>query len=307
MMNKRASIALIATSFLAGFSDCGLAQVVTQSKVVFGADVPNPVRVAAYEATRINVELSRDEYDIEGDPFAKGRAMWLGTTSAGNALRATFVTDKPGADDFLNVDDVYKFTFVLSALAPGEYTIELALAGQPSGPVSISRTVIVALTPPTIVATSMGQRPTGKFFITASPQELTVLSALTGDGASDKKGLIWGVAEQTINVWPATGNAPTAAKPVCRLYHPQAVTHFYSANEADCALVRKTAPWIDEGIAFKALTPSNGACPVGTDAVYRLFSATLGNHVYTRSTATITAFGQTGWANEGVVFCSPKN
>ena len=71
--------------------------------------------------------------------------------------------------------------------------------------------------------------------------------------------------------------------------------------------MRKTSPWIDEGIAFKALTPSNGACPTGTDAVYRLFSAALGNHVYTRSTATVTAFGQTGWANEGVVFCSPKS
>lgn len=306
-MNERISIGLFVALALAGFSSVGLAQGVAQSKVVFAADVPNPVRVTAYETTRINVELSREEYDIEGDPSAKGRAMWLGTTATGNALRATFVTDKPGVDDFLNVNDAYKFSFVLSALAPGEYTIDLALSGQASTVLPVRRTVIVAATPPTVVATSLGQRPTGKFFLTASPQELAALSALTSDGSADKTGLLWGIAEQTMNVWPATGDASAAAKPVCRLYHPQAVTHFYSANAADCALVRKTPPWVDEGIAFKALTPSNGACPTGTDAVYRLFSASIGNHAYTRSTATVTAFGQTGWANEGVVFCSPKN
>ena len=305
-MNKRIAIRAVTALSLSIFSGIGGAQTVTQSRVIFAADVPNPIRIAAYETARINVELSREDYDIEGDPFAKGRALWLGTSAAGNALRATFVTDKPGIDDFLNADDAYKFSFVLSALSPGDYTIELALSGQASGVVPTRRTVIVAATPPTVIATSLGQRPTGKFFLTASPQELAVLGALTGDGSADKKGLLWGIAEQTMNVWSATGDAPAAAKPVCRLYHPQAVTHFYSANAADCALVRKTSPWIDEGIAFKALTPSNGACPTGTDAVYRLFSAALGNHVYTRSTATVTAFGQTGWANEGVVFCSPK-
>lgn len=305
-MNTRKTIGMILTLFLGGFSSLGIAQVVAQSKVIFGTDVANPISVAPYESTRINVELARDEYDIEGDPFAKGRALWLGTVATGSALRATFVTDKPGVDDLLNADDVYRFSFVLSALAPGEYTVELALSGQASALMPVRRAVTVAATSPTVVATSLGQRPTGKFFLTASAQELSTLAALTGDGSVDKKGLLWGVAEQTMNVWPATGDAPTAAKPVCRLYHPQAVTHFYSANAADCALVRNISPWVDEGIAFKALTPNNGACPTGTDPVYRLFSAGLGNHVYTRSTATVASFGQTGWVNEGVVFCSPK-
>lgn len=305
-MNTRKTTGMILPLFLGGFSSLGIAQVVAQSKVIFGTDVPNPISVAPYESTRINVELARDEYDIEGDPFAKGRALWLGTVATGNALRVTFVTDKPGVDDFLNADDVYRFSFVLSALAPGEYTVELALSGQASALVPVRRTVIVAATSPTVVATSLGQRPTGKFFLTASAQELSVLAALTGDGSVDKKGLLWGIAEQTMNVWPAMGDAPTAAKPVCRLYHPQAVTHFYSANAADCALVRRTSPWIDEGVAFKALTPSNGACAIGTDAIYRMFSAALANHAYARSTATVASFGQTGWVNEGVVFCSPK-
>ena len=117
---------------------------------------------------------------------------------------------------------------------------------------------------------------------------------------------LWIQSEAPFLAWPATGDAPSSALPVCRLFHPGAVTHFYSANPTDCATLRRTAPWVDEGIAFRALLPTAaGTCGIGTQIVYRLFSESLGTHRYTRSTATYEALQSKGWQPEGAVFCSP--
>jgi hypothetical protein len=117
---------------------------------------------------------------------------------------------------------------------------------------------------------------------------------------------LWIQSEAPFLAWPATGDAPSTAVPVCRLFHPGAVTHFYSANATDCATLRRTAPWVDEGIAFRALLPTAaGTCGIGTQIVYRLFSESLGTHRYTRSPATYEALQSKGWRPEGAVFCSP--
>lgn len=290
----------VATTLVASASSL-FAQTVEQAAFRF---VSQNLPLVAYSETQ-TLELAVDIY-TNGPVVLPHRAFQLlGWTFAGAKLRASFLSDKPFVED-IPFFRPYVFSITVPPLAPGNYTIELATA---DGKVTDMRALTVTVAPATSPATSLNNRRSGKFFLTASSADVSSLLALSGlsNPPVDGGGMHWGIAEQTMNVWPATGEAPTAAKPVCRLYHPQAVTHFYSANAADCALVRGTSPWIDEGIAFKALTPSNGACPTGTDPVYRLFSATLGNHTYTRSTATVTAFGQTGWANEGVVFCSPKN
>lgn len=292
----------LAALTLVGIAPSLQAQTVQQARVWFASgELPAMQAFSSSQSLPVFAESTKGG----GNPSSPLLLRFLGWGTSATTLRATFVTDKPIVDDFGGL--VYAdFVLPLPLLAPGTYTIELATA---DGKVTDMKPLTVSGAAATSPATSLNNRRSGKFFLTAASAEVTSLLALSGltNPQVDAGGVHWGIAEQTMNVWPATGDAPPAAKPVCRLYHPQAVTHFYSANEADCALVRKTAPWVDEGIAFKALTPSNGACPTGTDAVYRLFSATLGNHAYTRSTATVTAFGQTGWVNEGVVFCSPKS
>ena len=300
---KRSFLSCIAATLaLVGMTPALHAQAVEQARLAFVS--PNLDGVSPYSVSE-TLSLRVDIYTQLGEPLPAFAVRFVGWIVDGVKLRATFLSAKPFVEDipFFRANAI---SIALPPLAPGTYTIELATS---DGKITDTRSLAVSASPATTPATSLNNRRSGKFFLTASSTEASSLLALTAssDPPLEDGGVRWGIAEQTMNVWSATGDAPAAAKPVCRLYHPQAVTHFYSANAADCALVRKTSPWIDEGIAFKALTPSNGACPTGTDAVYRLFSAALGNHAYTRSTATVTAFGQTGWTNEGVVFCSPKN
>ena len=302
-MKRNFLYCIAATLLLVGFTPAPHAQAVEQARFWFV--YPSSGAIGPY-SDLYELTVRVDIYTLFARPLPPTAVRFVGWSVDGARLRATFLADKSNSGSmtpaFFNP---YVFSLALPPLAPGAYTVEL---GTADGKVTDTQSLAVVGAPATLPATSLSNRRSGKFFLTASSTEVNSLLALTAssDPPLEDGGVRWGIAEQTMNVWSATGDAPPAAKPVCRLYHPQAVTHFYSANAADCALVRKTSPWIDEGIAFKALTPSNGACPTGTDAVYRLFSAALGNHVYTRSTATVSAFGQTGWANEGVVFCSPK-
>ena len=196
----------------------------------------------------------------------------------------------------------------LPPLPPGEYMLEVTNSdGRLDTPANQVRSLTVAPTASSVVATSLGQRRSSKFFITASAQDVTALLALTDKTVGTNwVHPTWAIAEPiTLRAWPAAGSAPDAAKEVCRLFHPVAQTHFFSGNPADCAAIRGTAPWRDEGIAFRALLPAaGGACPIGTDPVWRLFSSKFVTHRYTRSNTTYSAFQADGWSGEGVVFCS---
>lgn len=292
------TLALIGTVFNGSTN----AQTPPQADVLFGSMAG--IAVPAYSDSQ-KLEVRVDVYKMIGMSSRPSSLRFLNWTTDSSKLRATFVSDKAFVEDFLGYRPS-DYAIPLPPLSPGSYTVELATS---DGKVTATNQLTVASTGPTIAATSLGNRRSGKFFLTAAPAEASALLALFGASTPtiDEGGVHWGVAERAINVWPATGNAPAEAQPVCRLYHPQVATHFYSANATDCATIRRTAPWVDEGVAFRALTAKNGVCPVGTDPVYRLFNPDLANHVYTRSTASVAAFAQTGWANEGVVFCSPKN
>ena len=193
-------------------------------------------------------------------------------------------------------------TTTLPPLPPGNYILEVTNNdGQITKPDLQTRTLSVSATPPTLTVTTVGFRPKSKFFLSASDTEV---AALTATARYD--GPLWAIAEPiTLRAWPAAGPAPDAAKEVCRLFHPMAQTHFFSGNATDCAAIRSTAPWRDDGIAFRALLPAaGGVCPIGTEPVWRLFSSKFTTHRYTRSSTTYAAFQADGWSGEGVVFCS---
>jgi hypothetical protein len=107
------------------------------------------------------------------------------------------------------------------------------------------------------------------------------------------------------------------AKPVCRFYIPPAWgdSHFYSALPDECAMVAARFPFFQ--LESPAVTyidvpdAATGACPVGYDAVYRLWNRRLDtNHRYTTSVAKRARMMQAGWLPEGygpqgVAFCAP--
>ncbi len=259
--------------------------------------------VPAY-STGTYVEANID--DIAGNP----PLMIQGWDLTGNRLRAIIFsgdgcTASPGAVEcsFAPRPPVSPIRAALPPLAPGEYILEVTNAdGLLDNPASQTRTLSVIASPPVITVATVGYRPANKFFLGADASDINTLT-----GFRDFQNRpVWAVAEpMTLRAWPAKGPAPDAAKEVCRLFHPLAQTHFFSGNPADCAAIRATAPWRDEGIAFRALLPAaGGVCPIGTDPVWRLFSNKFTTHRYTRNSTTYSAFQADGWSGEGVVFCS---
>ena len=201
-------------------------------------------------------------------------------------------------------------------------TIAVTLPGRPIGSyrinliypdryVSSTRDLIVSSLGATqLRAESLIYGPTQRYFLTANSADLPALGIMPGSTffnfASGGAWPVWAKADLGFKVWPATGAAPAAAKPVCRFFNSRVATHFYSANTADCDALRGRADWVDEGTAFRVLLPQNGVCQLGTVPVYRLFSATLANHRYTTETETVIAMAAKGWVSEGVAFCSPS-
>lgn len=199
-------------------------------------------------------------------------------------------------------------TINLPGRAAGAYRINLRFPNRvisQSRDVNVSRSGVTAITAESLI---FGQ--TQRYFLTASSTDLPALGITGGANFSYSSGgtwPLWAKADSGFKVWPATGNAPVAAKPVCRFFNSRVATHFYSARQADCDALRGANDWVDEGVAFRILLPQNGVCQSGTDPVYRLFNASLSNHRYTREPDSYVAMINKGWAGEGVVFCAPLN
>lgn len=196
----------------------------------------------------------------------------------------------------------------LPGRAAGAYRINLRFPNRvvsQARDLNVLRSGVTAITAESLI---FGQ--TQRYFLTASNADLPTLGITGGPYFSYASGgtwPLWAKADSGFKVWPATGVAPAAAKPVCRFFNSRVATHFYSARQADCDALRGVTDWVDEGVAFRILLPQNGACQSGTDPVYRLFNASLANHRYTREPDSYVAMINKGWAGEGVVFCAPLN
>ena len=193
-------------------------------------------------------------------------------------------------------------------LPPGVFTVSAKFRSGANASSGSGETYTVQAAPPTITAYTLFHPPTSTHFMTASEGDR---NALLAQG--------WTVADAGFNVWPSAGPAPSASKPVCRLYFPAKMTHFYSASEKDCNTLRATSGFVDEGTAFRALVPFGGRCGPGTRPAYRLFNTVRVNHRYTSSTDTAASMVETftdlffagsqqsTWTDDGIAFCSPTS
>jgi len=157
------------------------------------------------------------------------------------------------------------------------------------------------------------------YFITAEPAEIANLDGGAFGGA-------WKRTGQTFNAW-ALANKPADAVPVCRFFGTDQYrangtrigpnSHFYTADPAECAFVktgyqsvaadgRSYPAWTYEGDAFAVKLAVGGACPVGTQPLYRSYNdGARGdpNHRYSTSSALLMTLS--GWTFEGLVMCVP--
>jgi outer membrane protein assembly factor BamB len=125
----------------------------------------------------------------------------------------------------------------------------------------------------------------------------------------------WARTGQIFNAYP---QPTTNANPVCRFYLPPGYgdSHFYSASPAECAAVLAKYPFFiyETPALFYIFLPDQvtGACPAGTQPVYRLWDDRADtNHRYTTSLAIRGQMIAAGWVpegygNDGVIMCSPQ-
>ncbi|MFO1312643.1 MAG: hypothetical protein U1F41_11345 [Burkholderiales bacterium] len=157
------------------------------------------------------------------------------------------------------------------------------------------------------------------FFVTADPGEIASL-----DGGA--LGGVWKRTGQSFPAWALAGR-PADSVPVCRFfgtdrYRPNGTRigpngHFYTADPAECTYVKTAWPsvatdgksypaWTYESDAFAVKLAAGGACPAGTEPLYRAYNNGAGgdpNHRYVVDPRLLE--GMPGWTSEGAVMCHP--
>jgi len=171
--------------------------------------------------------------------------------------------------------------------------LTLALVGNGTTPV------------PTVDVVEFHNADDGQYFLTAEPAEIAFI-----DGGS--LGSAWSRTGMRFAAWARDELRAAGALPVCRFFGVPGVgpnSHFFTADAAECALVTGNPHWIAEGVAFRALLPSGGACPAGDTTIQRLWRAgtdpTASRHRYVADAALVAPMLAAGWLLEGPVFCAP--
>jgi serine protease len=97
------------------------------------------------------------------------------------------------------------------------------------------------------------------------------------------------------------------ARPVCRFYSYVFNSHFYTADNGECNLVKNNSDWQYEGIAYFAKLPINGACPDSSTPIHRVYNNRHmfkdGNHRFTTDLEIVQEMVSAGWKYEGVTMC----
>jgi hypothetical protein len=128
-------------------------------------------------------------------------------------------------------------------------------------------------------------------------------------------------AEQSLldesGVWWRTGYSFKSGGyvSVCRLFGGAALkAHVLGAGERECAALRDTPGYADEGLPFRASTliPASASsptltCPTGSKPLYRAVDVRTGNSRYATSRLLIEqVVSQAGWGDRGAVMCVPE-
>jgi len=141
------------------------------------------------------------------------------------------------------------------------------------------------------------------YFLTAVPEEVAAIEAgVVGPG--------WLRTGYTFKGYAVDSTALGTAN-VCRFFGTPGIgpsAHFFTADPAECALVKANPRWLYEGIAFSARLPNAGACPAGTEPVVRFFwpgsDVSQSRHRYVRDPGEQQRMRDARWIEEGPVFCS---
>ena len=177
-----------------------------------------------------------------------------------------------------------------------------------SGVQSGSLVLLLALSLPArcdvVVASEFFHKGMGHYFVTAFAGEEAALDAHPS----------WARTATQYRVHDAPG---PGLVPVCRFFSASFAplsSHFYTADAAECEIVKRNPSWTYEGIAFFVQSAAaDRTCAAGSGPVYRLYNNGLTgapNHRYTPWSAERAHFIARGWTAEGagplgMAFCVP--
>jgi len=138
------------------------------------------------------------------------------------------------------------------------------------------------------------------YFITADAPEAAMLD----------EGVLVPGWKRTGYVFRTWSPGDRAGVDACRFFGTPGIgpsSHFYTTDNAECAIVKDDPAWTYEGIAFRAV-PGGFGCTPGQRAVTRLYNNGMGgeaNHRYLVDAAEVERMTTLGWLVEGRVFCVP--
>jgi len=239
----------------------------------------------------------------------------LRASISGNTVRVDFTfrgsapVGGPAPDGYTSFASI-----PVGRLAPGVYHGEGWGTPEAGGDAQRYFTIDFTVGTESVVA-EFYQEQLDHYFMTAGPAETDTLDAGGGGG--------WKRTGQTFRAWLTRADAPAGAVPVCRFYAAGPNSHFYTADASECSMLQaleqqqradadaRHVPfmgWSFENIAFYAIPATNGACPAGTNPVWRTYnnraSENDSNHRFTADARQRLAM--LGWVDEGVAFCAPQ-
>ena len=235
--------------------------------------------------------------------------------SGGNTVRVDFTfrgsapVGGPAPDGYTSFASVS-----VGRLPPGVYHAEGWGTPEAGGDAQRYFTLDFAVSTASLVS-EFYQEQLDHYFMTAGAAEIDTLDAGGGGG--------WKRTGQSFHAWLTRADAPAGTVPVCRFYAAGPNSHFYTANADECSMLKALEQqqrqdadahhvpfmgWSFENIAFYAIPATNGACPAGTDPVWRAYNNRAAdndsNHRFTADARQRVAM--LGWVDEGVAFCAPQ-
>jgi hypothetical protein len=171
----------------------------------------------------------------------------------------------------------------------------VAAGGPPPGPGA-----------PTIELVEYRHGDWGHYFVTSLADEIGKLDDGTFAG--------WQRTGLKFKAYPnGTGGTANVCRFFSTAFNPRS-SHFYTPVAGECAVVKGNPSWSFEGEVFGVVLPSpGGACPAGTEPLYRLYNNGEGaapNHRYTTDAEIRSIMLVFGWLPEGygplgVIACVP--
>lgn len=239
---------------------------------------------------------------------AGGGTLTLSSVALGGANAAEFSrTGTCNAGTSLGAAQACTTSVRFTPLSAGAKAATLAIASNAGGAsIPLSGTgVAVAASPSTVV--EYYHAAYDHYFVTIGAAEIAALDT----------GVFQGWA-RTGFAFKAHATAQAGFAPICRFYLPpgHGDSHFYSASPAECQVVQQQNPaFVLESTAVMYLAIPDwitGACPAGTDPVYRAWNQRPDtNHRYTSVRSVRDAMVALGYVAEGsgpdlVTFCAPR-